>query len=187
MGEVVPACTLRTLHPPSPLTVHQLSRLALKRVNCQVMHVLMNWLLVQNSSDIKYNFKDLTLLNPRKHTYMDKPSFLLFFRMRTTFLWSDPSKKAHQTHWHFSRSLNDNMKGNRAVLHLLFNLTPEESVVLKIHQSYSWYRCKVDRTNSYSANHDNWCTVGGDGGCRVGEVRASTISPMPDHKGFKLQ
>ena len=24
-------------------------------------------------------------------------------------------------------------------------------------------------------------------GCRVGEVRAGTTSPMPDHKGFKLQ
>ena len=34
---------------------------------------------------------------------------------------------------------------------------------------------------------DNYSTVGGDGGCRVGEVRASTTSPMPDHKGFKLQ
>ena len=42
-------------------------------------------------------------------------------------------------------------------------------------------------TNSYSASRDNWCTVGGDGGCRVGEVRAGTTSPMPDHKGFKLQ
>ena len=41
--------------------------------------------------------------------------------------------------------------------------------------------------NSYSASHDNWCPVGGDGGCRVGEVRAGTTSPMPDHKGFKLQ
>ena len=41
--------------------------------------------------------------------------------------------------------------------------------------------------NSYSASRDNWCTVGGDGGCRVGEVRAGTISPIPDHKGFKLQ
>ena len=41
--------------------------------------------------------------------------------------------------------------------------------------------------NSYSASRDNWCTVGGDGGCRVGEVRAGTTSPMPDHKGFKLQ
>ena len=29
--------------------------------------------------------------------------------------------------------------------------------------------------------------MGGDGGCRVGEVRAGTTSPMPDHKGFKLQ
>ena len=41
--------------------------------------------------------------------------------------------------------------------------------------------------NPYSASRDNWCTVGGDGGCRVGEVRAGTTSPMPDHKGFKLQ
>ena len=41
--------------------------------------------------------------------------------------------------------------------------------------------------NSYRASRDNWCTVGGDGGCRVGEVRAGTTSPMPDHKGFKLQ
>ena len=29
--------------------------------------------------------------------------------------------------------------------------------------------------------------MGGDGGCRVGEVQAGTASPMPDHKGFKLQ
>ena len=36
--------------------------------------------------------------------------------------------------------------------------------------------------NSYSASRDNWCTVGGDGGCRVGEVRAGTTSPMPDPK-----
>ena len=48
------------------------------------------------------------------------------------------------------------------------------------------------------ASHDNWCTwdtfikqdndstVGGDGGCRVGEVRAGSTSPMPDYKGFKL-
>ena len=41
--------------------------------------------------------------------------------------------------------------------------------------------------NSYSASRDNWCTVGGDGGCRVSEVRAGTTSPMPDHKGFKPQ
>ena len=41
--------------------------------------------------------------------------------------------------------------------------------------------------NSYSASRDNWCTVGSDGGCRVVEVRACTTSPMPDHKGFKLQ
>ena len=34
---------------------------------------------------------------------------------------------------------------------------------------------------------DNYKAVGGDGRCRVGEVRADTTSPMPDHKGFKLQ
>ena len=34
---------------------------------------------------------------------------------------------------------------------------------------------------------DNYSTVGGDGGCRDGEVQASTTSPIPDHKGFKLQ
>ena len=37
------------------------------------------------------------------------------------------------------------------------------------------------------SKQDNYSTVGGDGGCRVGEVRAGTTSPMPDHMGFKLQ
>ena len=31
----------------------------------------------------------------------------------------------------------------------------------------------------------NYSTEGGDGGCRVGEVRAGITSPMPAHKGFK--
>ena len=34
---------------------------------------------------------------------------------------------------------------------------------------------------------DNDSTVRGDGGSRVGEVRAGTTSRMPEHKGFKLQ
>ena len=34
---------------------------------------------------------------------------------------------------------------------------------------------------------DNDSTVRGDGGSRVGEVRAGTTSPMPEHKSFKLQ
>ena len=33
----------------------------------------------------------------------------------------------------------------------------------------------------------NYSTVGGDGGCSSDEVRAGTASPMPNHKGFKLQ
>ena len=32
----------------------------------------------------------------------------------------------------------------------------------------------------------NHSTVRGDGGCRVGEVRAGTTSTMPEHKGFML-
>ena len=31
---------------------------------------------------------------------------------------------------------------------------------------------------------DNDSTVRGDGGSRVGEVRAGTTSPMPEHKGL---
>ena len=52
-----------------------------------------------------------------------------------------------------------------------------------------WYNiaCKRNAVSSWSASCDNWFTVGGDGGCRVGKVRAGTTSPMPDHKGFKLQ
>ena len=34
---------------------------------------------------------------------------------------------------------------------------------------------------------DSDSTVRGDGGSRIGEVRAGTTSPMPEHKGFKLQ
>ena len=34
---------------------------------------------------------------------------------------------------------------------------------------------------------DNYNTVGGHGGCRVGKAQAGTTSPMPDDKGLKLQ
>ena len=33
---------------------------------------------------------------------------------------------------------------------------------------------------------DNYSTVGGNGGCRDGEIRVGTTSPMRDHTGFKL-
>ena len=36
-------------------------------------------------------------------------------------------------------------------------------------------------------NYNTVCVLGGDGGCKVGEVRAGTTSPMPECKGFKLQ
>ena len=35
--------------------------------------------------------------------------------------------------------------------------------------------------------HDNYSTVVGDVGCRVGEVQAGTTSPLTDHMGFNLQ
>ena len=38
------------------------------------------------------------------------------------------------------------------------------------------HRCELQRSG-----------MGEDGGCRVGEVWASTTSPMPNHKSFKLQ
>ena len=50
-----------------------------------------------------------------------------------------------------------------------------------------WQGHAKHSVNSWSASRDNWCTVGGDGGCRVGEVWAGATSPMPDHMGFKLQ
>ena len=49
-----------------------------------------------------------------------------------------------------------------------------------------WY-VSSQNVNFQSASHDNWCTVGGDGGCWVSKVWAGTTSPMPDHKDFKLQ
>ena len=45
----------------------------------------------------------------------------------------------------------------------------------------------IDALDTFKQRQDNYSTVGGDGGCRVGEVRAGTTCPMPDHKGFKLQ
>ena len=39
--------------------------------------------------------------------------------------------------------------------------------------------------DTFKQDNDN--PVGGDGGCRVGEVRVGTTSPIRDHKDFKLQ
>ena len=66
----------------------------------------------------------------------------------------------------------------------------EKSYQCLANTSDSWLRLSNTFTlinNSYSASHDNWCTgtllnriiaaqCGGDGGCRVGEVRAGTTS-----------
>ena len=69
-----------------------------------------------------------------------------------------------------------NSRDTQIKLNFLFLLKNGEC----LHMRIQWLTLK-------SASHDNWCTVGGDGGCRVGEVWAGTTSPMPDRKGFKLQ
>ena len=46
---------------------------------------------------------------------------------------------------------------------------------------------KVSVTTIDALRQENDSTVRGDGGSRIGEVRAGTTSPMPEHKGFKLQ
>ena len=43
----------------------------------------------------------------------------------------------------------------------------------------------IDALNTLKQDNDS--TVRGDGESRVGEVRAGTTSPMPEHKGFMLQ
>ena len=53
---------------------------------------------------------------------------------------------------------------------------------------FNTFKCESRQLMHWDTfKQDNCSTVGGDGGCRVGEVRAGTTSPMPDHKGFKLQ
>ena len=75
----------------------------------------------------------------------------------------------------------------------LVTLTLNWWYLLKKGLLWSWLLNQGDNSftthclNSYSTSCDNWCTVGGNGRCKVGEVRAGTTSPMPDHKGFKLQ
>ena len=56
-------------------------------------------------------------------------------------------------------------------------------------QGYTGLSCEVrTRINSCNVTMSRQLMHSGeDGGCRVGEVRAGTTSPMPDHKGFKLQ
>ena len=55
----------------------------------------------------------------------------------------------------------------------------------KGHKEESWEPLKTLKVLGMTI--DAQCTVGGDGGYRVGEIRAGTTSPMPDHKHFKLQ
>ena len=71
-------------------------------------------------------------------------------------------------------------------------LQHDASVCQPIHHK-SLYSCQLLQCQSRQLMHcntliqDNDSTVLGDGGGRVGEVRAGATSPMPEHKGFKLQ
>ena len=54
----------------------------------------------------------------------------------------------------------------------------------------NWSTLTVLVTTTDALGHfkqDNDSTVGGDGGCRVGEVRTGTTSPMPDYKGLTVR
>ena len=52
---------------------------------------------------------------------------------------------------------------------------------------YTYWQSHVHSILGDTFKQDNYSIVGGDGGCRVGELRAGTTSPFPNHKGFKLQ
>ena len=45
----------------------------------------------------------------------------------------------------------------------------------------------IDALGHFETGQLQHCTVEGNEACRGGEVRAGTTSPMPDHKGFRLQ
>ena len=41
--------------------------------------------------------------------------------------------------------------------------------------------------DTFNFKQDDYSTVGGHGGCRVGELRVGTTPPMPDHKGLSYR
>ena len=52
---------------------------------------------------------------------------------------------------------------------------------------FTTHHVKLAMFNIKILKQDNDSTVRGDGGSRVGEVRAGTTSPMPEHNGFNVQ
>ena len=48
------------------------------------------------------------------------------------------------------------------------------------------YNIQVDALR-HPLKQDDYSTVGGDGGCSVDDVQAGTTSPIPNHKGFKVE
>ena len=67
-GEVVPARTSPTLHPPSPTTVHQLSQLALKELTHSLLDQPQGCVHQLNTSD--YNHITLHIMEQR-HSHWD--------------------------------------------------------------------------------------------------------------------
>ena len=74
MGEVVPARTSPTLHPPSPPPVHQLSRLALYRVkvpaNVTRIVIVAWWCSWQRPSGFLSRYLGVFLTLPQKHAHI---------------------------------------------------------------------------------------------------------------------
>ena len=78
MGEVVPTRTSPTLHPPSPPTVHQLSRLALLRVNEDFSPVRIKAIVARKVKTISSDQWGEILM--KQYTLMTNHARLLFFQ-----------------------------------------------------------------------------------------------------------
>ena len=85
------------------------------------------------------------------------------------------------------------MTGNRAFLEVASMVVTEWIVAFLCSEQWpgSWWNGKLYLSVSVCLCLYNTCpvlynysTVRGDGGSRIGEVRAGTTSPMPEHKEF---
>ena len=180
-----PPRTLQTFHSGVP-TGHLRPLGELQITNCIYIYII--------SSDMLYIYMNRNKSVSLKKKSAIQDNLLLFFSFFLAFVlflftysffkqdykWIDPYSKptlvmiwCHHILWIFFLSCE--------------TIWFEGSIVFVI-LIKSWRNCiNLEHINSSSASRDNWCTVGGDGGCRVSEVQAGTTSPMPDHKGFKLQ
>ena len=108
---------------------------------------------------------------------------------------------------------NPDGRGMEYYMHLSCVIAARKEVIPGAQKVLRWWRRTSDRRSFCARKDEGWELVkeredvgkqriycsgrergagqlqhsGKGGGCRVGEARAGTTSPMPDHKGFKLQ